>query len=740
MPLPSPYVYPLFPLQETIINPLDGAPLAGGSVGFYSDPQFTILKPIYQQTQTPNGPTYSVLQNPLTLDGIGSYQDESGTEIIPFLYPYSEGTPSDATPQGEVELYFIQVLDSSGSLVFTRENWPPNQPNFASATSTETPQSQNLLVNSQFSEVLFPTSAPYAFSLSGTNTITQIAPGWALKTNGAGTVTVSQNALTLQTPSGAPYSLTLNVGSGITSITLFQRVYMSPRLANAAYLAGYFEAASNSGSLVPLSFNYIPSSTSSTQVSIIPSMSTASDGSYGVFVDGSNVLSTPNNPDAPNGFVSGYVDFSITIPALANISITSVQVLSVSSESEMVRFIQMSVPQQAAQLFGYWQPALNYKPIRSYLTGWDFPLNPAQSVNTTNTPPTVGPTTLGGVNLSYYVWDQTILFQSVDNMLVVSRNAQTNGIKITGGATTSTCALIQYLPSSIAREILSQRLSVQIQGFCTNTGTTLTGTVSMYWTTNSTLPLLTSNYSLVSSVATTTAIPVVGGGGNYGDWTIVPRSGLGNAPSFQLNAGVEEFSFSNWDATATNASTTATYMAIVVAFDTLITPNNVTLNYVSLVPGDIATRPAPQTSDEVLRECEHYYETSYNLSSALGSATNVGAISTPQVVNISGGNVTLVISSFTTYFQPKISTPNITYYAPGTVNAAGFVQGYVNTNTNITFGNIGVSGTWVANSGHRANGMQPAANITASSVLIGGAVGSASVNYHFVSDARLGIV
>jgi hypothetical protein len=748
MPLPSSFVYALFPIQEIILDPLTGSPAANGTVGFYSDPAFTQLKTIYQQSQSSPG-TFTPLQNPLILDGIGSYQDETGNEIIPFLYPYV-GTPDDPIP-GDVQLYYIQALNSNGDTILTRMDWPPNQPDFTNPSSATTPESQNLLTNPQFNEVLFPNiSGGYVFSVSGTNTITQIAPGWYFNTTGTGSITVQQLDLGTQTPSESPYALSILVGSGITGITLFQRVFMSPRLAINGYLAGYFEATSNNGSTVTgLTLSYIPAATSGgATITIIPAGTpTPVDGSYGIFYGGSDVLGTSGavSSDSPTTPSGGYVDIALNIPPLSSISVTSFQVLSVSTPSELIEFIQISTPQQQAQMFWYYQPKLNYKPIPSYLTGWDFPLNPSQ-FGPGNPSSTIGPIAIGGADYSYYVWDQTILFQSVDNVLGVTRNTSTNGITITGGATPSTFALIQYLPIERAREMLSQRLSFEIQGFCTTTGGTLNATVSLYYTTASSLPVIQANpisnasYSLVSSVAATTAIPTVGGGGNYGTWTTVPRSGFGNTPAFQLNANAASFGFNGWQALA-SASTTAKFIAVVVAFDAIGSGQNVTLNYASLVPGDIPTRPAPQTPDDVLRECQYYFEMSWDSGGYIGQVTPNGAPAAPQGVSIVSTTATLVAEAFTTPYTVKRAVPNVTYYSAAT-GSSGVVNGVVLTNGPQTAnGDITVAAWGGAVNNRKYNCMIPSQTTTSVSAGGGGtSVANSYINYNFTSDARLGVV
>lgn len=111
------------PLQEVILDKDSGEPLTNGTVTFYEDSNRTVLKPIY--TINGNGPysdaSYVQLPNPLYLSSIGSFVDNNGNDIIPYLFPY-DGVPGDT--DGSIDLYYVVVQSSGGVLQFTREAWP----------------------------------------------------------------------------------------------------------------------------------------------------------------------------------------------------------------------------------------------------------------------------------------------------------------------------------------------------------------------------------------------------------------------------------------------------------------------------------------------------------------------------------------------------------------------------------------------------------------------------------------
>lgn len=131
-------------LESYFVDKDSGAPLAAGIVTFYSDIDRTIKKPVYQITGSPPNYSYSALPNPCILSGVGTFQDASGNNIVPYYFPY-EGTPSNSN--GTVELYYITVENSGMVPQFTREGWP----NF---TSMDVPSSnegfRNFIPNGQF--------------------------------------------------------------------------------------------------------------------------------------------------------------------------------------------------------------------------------------------------------------------------------------------------------------------------------------------------------------------------------------------------------------------------------------------------------------------------------------------------------------------------------------------------------------------------------------------------------------
>src|SRR5690606_17952584 len=98
-----------------------------------------------------------------------------------------------------------------------------------------------------------------------------------------------------------------------------------------------------------------------------------------------------------------------------------------------------------------------------------------------------------------------------------------------------------------------------------------------------------------------------------------------------------------------------TYFAIVVGFESLTSTNDIIVKSCSLVPGDIPTIPAPQTANEVLQDCQYYYEKSYESNVDAGTVTNEGQISLPAGSGYDGTNFDV----FPQYFSIIFSAPKV---------------------------------------------------------------------------------
>ena len=721
MSLPSANVIYMPPVNTYFVDKDTAQALSAGVVTFYID-NSTNLKPIYQVTEAPPGVfNYSVLPNPISLSSSGTFIDGNGSDINVYLYPFT-GLPTDLVT-GDPELYAISVYSSDGVFQESRSAWPPNVQAVANTISS-IGTSINQVTNPQFVETV--AASPAVYTVTGTAT-TLIAQGWYALTTGNGTITVSQVPITPSTnpPSNSnpPYALQIASSGGVLSLKIYQRFTASPSLLSGGYVYGSFDIASASLSgAQPISMSYEPSSGAAT--TIFSGLQTAVGGVYSTLGQAVAIPSDANTNNAP----AGYVDLIITLTINVQFEITSVQLVGVSSAASVVAFQELSTPLQISQLYWYDQPNLFYKPIPSYLVGWDFPMNPCQILG-----PTPDVVTNGLVNNSYYLADQTILFQSVDASFSMAQGQK--GFVITA-ANTSTFALIQYITLPQALDILNTRLSVAL-GIATSQST-LKCTVQLYWTVGTVPSIITPTFaSLVSSVTAGPITTVAGG------WTAVP-SVLGGAFTLTAGSSINSIMLNGFDPTGVNTSTAANF-AIVISFDTVTAANTVTIDYCSLNAGDIATRPAPQTADEVLRECQYYYETSYINYAAKGTATAVNQCVAPMGTGLTingAGAVTaygIVPSAFGFQWNTiKRKTPTLSLYSvTGTINnvtSKYYLNGALGGNANAllaTYWSVSQLGNKGFNYSAVYNGF-----------LVSTGVGYLSpyIVFHYVANAQIGVV
>lgn len=706
MPTPNPYFFIQQPLQQVIHNKDDGSLLAAGVVSYFSDPEFTIPKNVYEVSNDPDGNyIFTNIGSVLTLSSIGSFVDADGNNLLPMLFPWT-GTPEDP---GTFEPYYITVYSAGGVLQFTVTGFPYN--NFSQAIVNEQgTETSNQITNPQFSEVLFaptPPTTSYIYNVSGTGTVTAIAPNWYIKTSGSGTVTVSQITLETQTDSNAPYALAITSAS-ITSLGLFQRITQSPRLLEGKTVAAYFEAKSTNGVNQPLTLYYVSYNGSTGASQEICTGETGTTQSF-VNISGAKTINTAVNVDN----VLNYVDILLDIPIGAQLQVTSFQFLGVPDENTVPGFAEISTPLQKSLLFSYWQDALNYKPIPSYLIGWDFPFNPAQPLGSTVA------AFATGINTSNYVWDQTIAFQTADNSVSFSRDANTKGFKISAVTNTTSFAIIQYLPAEQAREILSQRNAVALRAFLSGGSGTLVGTIGLYWTADATLPNIKSpDYkSLVTGITSgTLGAPPTTATAN-GTWTQVPNKNLGNSAPFTLTTTSQEFTFAGFDASATAGKTTATFFAVVISFNTMPITNTVTIDYCSLVGGDIATRPAPKSYGETLIDCQYFFQSSFNPGVVPGANLGLTSGVTYGLASTAGAGSSGPFIAFNT---PMIHIP-----VPGLYNPQVAANNNIR-NISVPLTMVNSAATDISQVGFRTTGDNT------------GGAGGNIVAVAWVADARLG--
>lgn len=368
MALPSP-LYIAFQGLQTLFNDKDTATaLSGGYVEFYRDTNRSTPKDVYQQTQLIDN-TYEFVNigSVVSLNVSGAFESpDDGTDIQVYAYPF-ENNPDDPEGTGDVDLYFLKVFSADDVLQFTREAQPANSPLISASDFVDT---TNEISNPQFVQVNFeiPTTV---FNVTGTDTVTNIAPDWDIITTGTGTLTVGQvPILSAPIDGNPPYVLSItSLGLSGNEIQLRQRFDSSPRLLLNSFISGSILARSQNGVAVPFTMTYVPSDVTAESFVIFDSELTALDGSYNTIsgtVDTSTIDASTDT--APNG----YVDIIISFTSNVQVYISNIQIIGVEDETSSSQFIEETYARQIDHLYHYAYPIVPIGTIIDYF-GFSIP-------------------------------------------------------------------------------------------------------------------------------------------------------------------------------------------------------------------------------------------------------------------------------------------------------------------------------------------------------------------------------
>ena len=160
------------------------------------------------------------------------------------------------------------------------------------------------------------------------------------------------------------------------------------------------------------------------------------------------------------------------------------------------------------------------------------------------------------------------------------------------------------------------------------------------------------------------------------NWSLIPRGDLGQAhgdlPTVStidyatLNTAAD-LAFSGWQITdATQISDTDKF-AVVVTYSCPIASTVSVINSISVVPGSIPTRPAPQAPNEVLFECQNYYQMSYPVGIVPATLTFDGASLGYQLTSTNLADGVGIIIRLPTYLRVA-PTAKVIIYNPAVAN------------------------------------------------------------------------
>lgn len=567
----------------------------------------------------------------------------------------------------------------------------------------------NQISNPQFAEVLF--DSPLTLT-SVTNKVVTIAPGWVLTTSGTGNITVERTPLnnSLTNPTNAPYALHLTL-SGFTSATLAQRFNQNGMLWTST----------------PNKTRYVASSLTARAVASMPSISarivdsdantlgtvlttTVLSGSFNEY-PGTGQMAATSNTDLPP---DAWIEYQLILPGSVDVYLTSFQLIQTESGAQ-ITYIEDTVERQIDHLFHYYRDGAVFQPKSSILTGWDFPLNPMQ----------FNPLALTtAVTQTMYVADQTIIHQLAGSTVKtgipgVNRSFQVQAIN---GTVNNRFALIQYVAPKTVLPYWSYILSsLSRMRIFTSHGTQIRVKMRLIW--RVTLPSPIGAAEPIASWAGTDPVFAAG-------WTeIIPL----NDPAYLLPNNYEDgaagnafpaFPYSGMQMPDWDVANADTYTLGIVIYTTanmnasLGTEDSIEFQRISLVQNDFAVDASPQTADQVLRECQYYYQKSFQQGTIPASALG-GGTGESQQVQVGAAN-TGQYGPIIRFPIPMVGVPVITRY---NVIAAG-------TEISSTSGASWTTTVTVPNgkNGFSTTGVSPIGSIAAVQQAL----------LHWTADARLG--
>jgi hypothetical protein len=563
------------------------------------------------------------------------------------------------------------------------ENYVPGSSGGSSVVVDSLFTAQNLITNPQFSDVNF--NSTITFTTAGTY---DIAPGWQLLLAGTGTATVTQtpNPGFPATTGNPPYFLTIATSGGWTNVQLIQ-TFVNNGAIFAGGAIGLTFTAEAQGATYPLTVEYNPSGTSNFQDIFSGVIATGSFISYGAAIDLNSSVNTNT------GFAAN-VQIIFQLQNAGTISLTNVQITGQSTPLVNATLIPSFNEQTYEQIvnneFHIYRNSLVRQAKDTILVGWDFPLNPWQFTTTAIT----------NVAVNQYTADQTIVIQqnyvtnAVGNNIAVGQASLTNdkGFQATAVTATNQFGILQYLEFQSTLPYWGQPLSSLIIAQLVSTKSPITPVkIKMRLIYLNNTPTATSqNYPVLSW--TDGGDPVFAAGIT----AITPP----NDPAYTLTNALQQFPFDGMvlPQLVATPQTLGIFVYTVGDMNSVATADSIIFKDISLVPNQFAIASNPKTADQVLRECQYYWEQSYNVGT-LPSGTNVGMETATKelvVTGPAGGIFTATLYGKTIevdFKQTKRSIPAVTFYSPdSTINT---IMGTIYINGSATSGDIGI-GSWTA--------------------------------------------
>lgn len=597
--------------------------------------------------------------------------------------------------------------------------------------------SPNLIINSNFSDIFFTSSYTYTQGSPGTYTL-NVAPGWQLVLVGAGTTILTQTPIpgNDNIAGNPPFYLGIN-NNGWTSATLVQTLSNNGALFANGAIAVTFTAQGVSVS-EPLTVNYVPNGPPNSQSIFSGTIATGGFVQYFGAVD----LNASQNTSL-NGAANVQIQF--ILPPTGNIDLTNIQIVGQSTPLS-VNFIpptptfQGSVPSFQEQTYGQivngefyiYAPSILYQPKNTLLTGWNFGLNPWQFETTTVT----------NIPVNQYTADQTIVIQqayvagAVGNNIAVGRAplASNYGFEVKAVTAHNTFGLLQYIAPQTITPYWGRKLSSMVKASITTTHASVVKfKMRLIWK-----QALPNTVAQADPIATWTegGDPVAAGG--YA--LIAPM----NDPVYTLTSTPTSFAFDQFQLPALGAVNTTLGILLYTTtnMNQAATADIIVFNDISLVANDFAIETQPQTADEVLRECQYYFEMSNPVGTLPGVATFNGVYHHYSAIDQSGANAILYETTIELKLkQTKNKLPTYTFWEPSAGTAGDFYLAIASGASQATNSPTLVPATQWTAAGQSVDALLLSPNVTAAiiSPASGKLLGYEGITlFHYQADSRLG--
>ena len=587
-----------------------------------------------------------VLQNTLPYLPATVWHDDAGNTpwVNPIRYLANGTLPVDIYWDEDTvyRLEFRKGATQQDPLIYVVENYTvgtSGEPFDTIGVNTD-----NQITNPQFSLISF--NPPKTFSTVTNPDPIDVAPGWELIVTGTGNITLDRLALNsaIPTPTNAPYALRVTLTGGFTTAKMRQKFHQNGVLWSGKYVSSSVTARSQNP---PQSISArLVDSQGAPLATILPS--TALTSTFTEYEGFGGLLPPSTNTDTPP---AAYIAYELVLPVVCDIYLTSFQVLASDVPAEF-DYLEDTIDRQIDHTWHVYKDDVLIKPKDSILVGWNFPLNPWQFTTT-------AVTTLAAPN---YTADQTIVLCENNSSIATSRltNGQFN-INAVAAQAQGKFGLLQYVDAaSVIPYWASMVSSLAQMSFTTTNGTLLRLKMRLLY--RSDVPPAVNPITAWNGAGTD---PTFTAG-----WTALAPI---NDPIYTVGSTLDNYLFEGF-VLPTQPAATAMFGILLYSDNVMSsagTPDALSLQSISLVPGRKAAQATVQSYDQTLRQCQFYYEKTYDPFVLPGTpATSSYTVCEQYALTVGGTNDVVRTRSFGVRYQtPKRTVPQDAIYSPvsGTV-------------------------------------------------------------------------